>query len=158
MAIANDTVVLIHYTLKNDAGEVLDSSDGREPLGFIYGKGAIIKGLESALSDKKEGDSFSVSIPPEEAYGRRQDDMVQDVPLTQFEDKDAVKVGVQFQLPEQGLIAEVKAVTEETATLDMNHPLADETLHFDVTVESTREATKEELEHGHPQVENAPKE
>ena len=144
MAINKEQTVLIHYTLKNEAGEVLDSSEGRDPLEFVYGAGMIIAGLENALADKNKGDKFNVIIPPEDAYGAKQDELIQDVPLTQFQDKDSVQVGVQFQTdgPQQA-IATVVAVTDEIATLDMNHPLVDQTLYFDVEVVDVREPKSE---------------
>ena len=148
MAISKDNVVEIHYTLKNNNGDLIDTSEGKDPLGFIYGSGAIIPGLETALEEKSEGESFSVSIPPEEAYGTRNPEMVQTVPLEQFEDQSTVEVGAQFHIPEQGLFATVMEISDTEAKLDMNHPLVDETLHFDVTVKTVREATKEELEQG----------
>ncbi len=146
MSIKKDHVVNIHYTLKNDTGDTIDSSSGKDPLSFIYGTGAIIRGLETALESKSEGDTFSVSIPPESAYGNRREDMIQTVPITQFDDPSVVEVGAQFQIPEQNLIAVVTACDKENVTLDLNHPLADQTLHFDVEVVSVRAATPEELE------------
>ena len=157
MSITKDQVVLIHYTLKNDNGDTIDSSQGKEPLGFIYGTGAIIRGLETALESKREGDTFSVSIPPESAYGNRRDDMIQTVPITQFDDPSVVEVGAQFQIPEQNLIAVVTACDKDNVTLDLNHPLADQTLHFDVDVVTVRDASAEELEHGRVHAESGHK-
>ncbi len=151
MTIAKNKVVHIHYTLKNRAGKILDSSEGQDPLVYIQGTGNLIPGLEKALEGKKSGDKVNAVIPPEEAYGIRNSQLVQKVPLTEFPAKEPLKVGDQFQvsLPEGMAIATVVNVDTTHATVDMNHPLADETLHFDVTIGDIREATKEELDHGH---------
>jgi FKBP-type peptidyl-prolyl cis-trans isomerase SlyD len=151
MKISNEKVVSMHYTLTNDAGDVLDSSDGREPLAYMHGAGNIIPGLETALEGKAVGDKLSVTIPPEEGYGVHNDDFVQTVSLTNFQDPSQVKLGVQFQAqtPEGVRIATVTAVVGDAVTIDMNHPLADMTLHFDVEVMEIREPTAEEKEHGH---------
>lgn len=151
MNIEKDKAVSIDYTLTNDKGEVLDSSSGREPLAYLHGNGGLIPGLEKELEGKAKGDKLKAVISPDQAYGVRSDELVQEVPLENFQDKNEVQVGAQFQVQngEQVHIATVTALSETSATIDMNHPLADETLHFDVEVMDVREATKEELEHGH---------
>ena len=147
--ITEDIVVDIHYSLKNDSGETLDSSKGHDPLQFMFGRGMIINGLERELEGKKEGDSLEVTVAPEDAYGVRSDENVSQVPLNQFDDPENVQVGARFQVGGQGgTIAEVVAVDAETVTVDTNHPLADQTLHFDVKVVAVRKATTEELEKG----------
>eukprot|EP01047_Picozoa_sp_COSAG01_P000041 COSAG01_NODE_1_length_100484_cov_170.446142_41_plen_168_part_00 len=144
--ITKDSVVDIHYTLTNDTGKVLDSSKGQDPLQFIFGSGMIIKGLERELEGKKKGDKFVAIIAPEDAYGLRSDKHVSKVPINQFETPENVKVGARFQVGGQGgTIAEVIAVDTESVTVDTNHPLADQTLHFDVEVLALRQATAEEL-------------
>ncbi|RMF13153.1 MAG: peptidylprolyl isomerase [Gammaproteobacteria bacterium] len=147
----NPRVVTIHYTLKNDAGEVLDSSEGQEPLSYLEGAQNIIPGLERALNGLASGDKTQVSIEPEDAYGERSEEMIQQVPLNAFEGVDKVEAGMRFQAqtPYGPRVVEVTAVTEEHATVDANHPLAGERLHFDVEVVEAREATAEEVEHGH---------
>lgn len=151
MNIEKDKVVSIDYTLTNDNGEVLDSSSGREPLAYLQGYGNLIPGLEKELEGKVQGDKLVAIIDPAEAYGIRTEELVQEVPLQNFENPQDVKLGAQFQVQmgEQVHIATVTAVKDGTITVDMNHPLADETLHFDVEVMEVREATPEELEHGH---------
>ena len=151
MLIEKDKVVSIDYTLTDDHGEVLDSSSGKAPLAYLHGHGGLIPGLEKELEGKKVGDQFVAHIPPQEAYGLRTNELVQEVPLDNFQDPKDVKVGAQFQVQVQEYvhIATVTEVGDKTATLDMNHPLADETLHFDVEVMEIREPTAEELEHGH---------
>ncbi len=151
MLISNEKVVAIHYTLTNDQGQVLDSSEGRDPLAYIHGAGSIIPGLERALEGKDVGDTLAVVIPPEEGYGRRNEELVQTIAMSNFEDPSQVKLGVRFQVqtPEAAYLATVTQIVGDQVTIDMNHPLADETLHFDVNVVEVREATEEELEHGH---------
>lgn len=151
MEISNDTVVFIHYTLKDNSGEVLDSSDGKEPMAFLQGRQNIIPGLEKELEGKSTGDKLDVSIPPLEAYGERSDEMTKVVSLNEFEQKDMVKVGIQFEMQSDhgSHVATVTKVEKEDVTLDLNHPLAGETLNFTVEVMDVREASEEELAHGH---------
>jgi FKBP-type peptidyl-prolyl cis-trans isomerase SlyD len=151
MKIAENTAVTIHYTLKNDAGEVLDSSDGDEPLAYIHGQGDIVEGLEEALTGKAAGDKLSVKVSPEKGYGDRDKSRVQVVPKAAFEDAEEVKVGMRFQThTEDGMaIVTVTKVGGDDVTIDANHPLAGENLNFEVQVVSVRACTKEELQHGH---------
>lgn len=151
MQISANMVVSIDYTLTDDQGAVIDSSDGREPLAFIQGIGNIIPGLERALEGKAQGDSLKVSIAPEDAYGERSDDLTQAVPKEMFEGADEIEVGSQFQtMSETGpQVVTVVAVDDAHVTVDSNHPLAGENLHFDVTIIEIRDASAEELEHGH---------
>jgi FKBP-type peptidyl-prolyl cis-trans isomerase SlyD len=148
MSIINDQVVSIHYTLKNDNEDIIDTSEGKPPLDFIFGKGTVIKGLEKALADKNVGDSFNVSIPPEDAYGFELMENIKTVPRSQFEDPESVKIGTRFQI-ESGAVAVVTNADDSSVSLDLNHPLAGQTLHFDISVEDLRDATTKELEHGH---------
>ncbi|RMH60441.1 MAG: peptidylprolyl isomerase [Calditrichaeota bacterium] len=151
MKIANKSVVSIHYTLKNDEGQILDTSEGREPLFYLHGYQNIISGLEEALTDKSAGDQISVSIPPEKAYGERIEEAVLQVNRDQFEGIDDIQVGMEVQTQgEQGIqLFTVSKIMGDTIFLDGNHPLAGETLHFDVSVQEVRPATEEELAHGH---------
>ena len=152
MEIKNDHVVAIHYTLTNTDGAVIDSSSGREPLKYLHGYGNIIRGLEQALTGKKVGDALNVAIEPVDAYGERDEDLVQEVPREAFQGVDEVEVGMQFhaQSPDGGAIpVKVVAVNADSVTLDGNHELAGERLHFAVSVEDIRAATAEELDHGH---------
>jgi len=129
--ITADRVVTIHYTLKDDGGAVLDSSAGGEPLAYIQGHGNLVSGLEKALEGKQGGNSLAVVVPPAEGYGERNESLVQ------ARTDDGMRLFT------------VTAVAGDMVTLDGNHPLADQTLHFDVEVVGVREATTEELEHGH---------
>lgn len=151
MQIGQDSVVNIHYTLRNASGEVLDSSADREPLAYIHGNGNLVPGVEKALQGRKAGDKLSFEVAPVEGYGVRDDSLVQDVPRSAFEGVTELRAGMQFQAdsnhgPRTVLVTKVGP---ETVTVDGNHPLAGQTLHFDVEVTEVRAATEEELEHGH---------
>ena len=151
MEIAADSVVLIHYTLKDDKGEVLDSSAGGEPLAYIQGHGNLVPGLEKALEGKRSGNTLAVTVPPAEGYGMRDEALVQRVSKRSLKGSGEIRKGMQFQArTEQGLrLFTVTAVIGDMVSLDGNHPLADQTLHFDIEVVEVRPATTEELEHGH---------
>jgi FKBP-type peptidyl-prolyl cis-trans isomerase SlyD len=149
--IAADRVVLIHYTLKDDAGAVIDSSAGAEPLAYIQGHGNLVAGLEKALEGKQDGDAVAVSVAPADGYGLHDAALIQRVPRRAMQGAGEIKKGMQFQArTDDGMrMFTVTAVVGDMVTLDGNHPLADKTLHFDVQVLNVREATAEELEHGH---------
>ncbi len=151
MKIGDNSVVYFNYTLTNDAGEVLDSSDGGEPLAYLHGNGGIIPGLENAMSDHQAGDSFDVSIKPEDGYGERHEELVQKVPRSAFGGVDELEPGMSFQAqtPQGPHLIHVLEVGDDEVTVDGNHPLAGETLHFHIDVEKVRDASKEELDHGH---------
>jgi len=151
MQIAKNKVVSIHYTLKNDAGMVIDSSEGAEPLVYLHGAQNIIPGLERALDGKVADDALEVSIEAIDAYGEYNRDLTQVVPDSMFEGVDKLEVGMEFQAEtEQGVqVIRIVNVDGDNITIDGNHPLAGERLHFDVTIDSIRDATAEELEHGH---------
>lgn len=150
MQIADNHVVTIHYSVKTTDGDVIDSSEESEPLAFIQGSKFMIAGLEEALYKREKGDKFEITIAPEKAYGERQDQLVQQVPLNMFEDMD-VEVGMSFRATtdhgEQSVIIIDKDDT--SVTVDGNHPLSGMTLVFDVNIEDVREATAVEIEHGH---------
>jgi FKBP-type peptidyl-prolyl cis-trans isomerase SlyD len=149
--ISADRVVSIHYTLKDDSGAVLDSSAGGEPLAYLQGHGNLVPGLEKALEGQQEGNSVVVVVSPADGYGTRDEALVQRVPKRSLQGAGAVKKGMQFQTrTSDGMrLLTVTAVIADMVTLDGNHPLADQTLHFEVQVVGVREATAEELEHGH---------
>ncbi|KPJ81376.1 MAG: peptidylprolyl isomerase [Gammaproteobacteria bacterium SG8_30] len=151
MKIAQEKVVSIHYTLKNAEGSVLDSSSGSDPLAYLHGAGNIIPGLESALEGKEAGEKLAVTVEPGQGYGDRDERLVQDVPRAAFKDVQELAPGMQFQAqgPQGTRLVVVTQVAEETVTVDANHPLAGQTLHFEVEVAEVRDATAEELEHGH---------
>ncbi len=153
MTITKNKVALIHYTLKDDKGEVLDSSEGKDPLAFIQGIGNLIPGLEEKLEGKSAGDKIETIVSPEKGYGVRSEENVHVVPLSSFEadGDEQLQVGMQVRVEtNQGIsLADVAKIEGEDVTLDLNHPLAGETLHFNVEVVDVREATKDELDHGH---------
>ena len=151
MHVARDRVVTIHYTLKNDAGEVLDSSAGGEPLTYLHGGGNIVAGLEEALEGKQAGDRVSVTVPAAKAYGEHDTGLVQRVPRRAFQASGEVRKGLRFtaqteQGPRQVVVTHVIG---DMVTIDGNHPLAGQALGFDVEITGVRAATAEELEHGH---------
>lgn len=151
MEIAEKKVVGIDYKLTDDDGKTLDSSEGGQPLMFIHGIGMLIPGLEKALVGKKKGDSLKVAIKPEEAYGERDEGLTQMVDKKQFDDGQEIQVGMQFQVdtPQGTLVVMVTEVTDTHVKVDGNHPLAGMNLNFEVTVQEVRDATQEELDHGH---------
>lgn len=151
MKVSENTAVSIDYTLKNDQGDVIDSSEGRQPLTYIHGTGRIISGLEEALDGKEEGEEFSVTLQPEKAYGKHDDSLILSVSRDRFENPQDIREGMQVQAQLQdgtvGVLT-VKGISDDQVTLDANHPLAGETLHFDVQVTDVREATQEEIDSG----------
>lgn len=151
MQITANKVALIHYTLTNDAGTVLDSSEGREPLAYLHGANNIIPGLEKELEGKSAGDKLTAKIAAAEGYGERSEELVQDVPMAAFEGVDNVAAGMQFHAegPAGPVLVTVTKVEGDIVTVDGNHPLAGETLNFDVEIAEVRDATADELEHGH---------
>ncbi|NVJ51357.1 MAG: peptidylprolyl isomerase [Gammaproteobacteria bacterium] len=151
MTITKDKVVSMHYTVKNAAGDVIDSSEGRDPLLYMQGHRNIIPGLESALEGKGQGDKVEAVIEPQEAYGEVVAELIQQVPRSAFEGVETLEVGMNFQAQsEQGPVnVVITEVADETVTVDGNHPLAGQTLHFNVEVVEIRDASEEEIAHGH---------
>ena len=152
MNIDEKRAVSIHYTLTNEQGEKLDSSEGQDPLRYLHGASNIIPGLENALVGKTTGDKVSVTVQPEDGYGEINPEMIQIVPREAFEGIDDIQAGMQSQAsgPDgQTQVVTIKAVGEEGVTVDGNHPLAGQVLNFDVSIEEVRDATEEEIAHGH---------
>ncbi len=151
MQIADNMAVSIHYTLTNDQGEQLDSSRGGEPLVYLHGHGNIIPGLENALSGKEINDTFVVTAQPAEAYGERNEQLIQIVPDTMFSETDQLEVGMQFHAEtNQGMnVVTITDIQDDKVTIDGNHPLSGVALTFDVEVVEIRSATDEEIEHKH---------
>ncbi|MFQ5487165.1 MAG: peptidylprolyl isomerase [Gammaproteobacteria bacterium] len=151
MQIANNKVVTIDYVLTDDEGNVIDRSEGGQ-FAYLHGANNIIPGLENALTGKGKSESFTVTIAPEEGYGQRDDSLTQVVSRSAFESPDDIAVGRQFhaQSPDgQPLVITVIAVSEEEVTIDGNHPLAGANLNFNIDIVDIRDATEEELGHGH---------
>lgn len=148
MKITNDSVVSFHFTL-NVNGKTVESSFGSEPLVYLHGHHGIVPGLEEALEQKQKGEKFNITLPPEKAYGPRNEKLVQKVPLNQF--PQDVKAGMQFQVdgPQGPMIITVTNVSGTEVTIDANPEMAGQTLNFDIEVMDVRTATQEELAHGH---------
>ena len=153
MKVEEHAVVLIHYVLTNDDKEVLDSSEGQEPLAYLHGTGHLIPGLEAHLLGKAAGDQLDVTVQPNDGYGEFNEELVQTVSSDVFDGVDAIEPGMQFQTSNDdgsgGETITVINVENDEVTIDGNHPLAGVTLHFAVDIVNVREATAEELEHGH---------
>ncbi len=151
MQITNNKVVQMHYKLTDDQGNVIDSSEGREPLSYLQGAGNIIPGLERQMEGKAAGDKFKAVVEPAEGYGEYDESLMQVVPKSGFQGDMEPEVGMQVQVgTQQGTtIASIAKIEGEEVTLDMNHPLAGMRLNFDVEVVDVRDATEEELAHGH---------
>lgn len=147
MQISKHKVAAIHYTLTDDSGNVLDSSVGSEPLYYLHGEGNLIPGMEEGLEGHSAGDKVTIDVTPEKGYGRRNPALIEEVPKRAFGNQN-VAVGMQFETNEGELIT-ITDVGTDTVTVDANHPLADQNLHFDVQVLDVRDATPDELDHGH---------
>jgi FKBP-type peptidyl-prolyl cis-trans isomerase SlyD len=148
--IQNDQVVSFHYTLTDENGTVIDKSEG-QPLVYLHGAGNIIPGLENALTGKNVGDKLTVNVTAAEGYGEYNPEMVQEVPRNMFQGVDDITAGMQFQAQtDDGIqVVTVKDVTDENVIVDANHPLAGQNLNFDVEIVDIRDASQEELDHGH---------
>lgn len=158
LMIGQNSVVSMHYTLKNDDGDVLDSSEGKAPMVYLHGANNLIPGLEVELTGKSEGATFSASIPPDQAYGEYNEDFTQVLSRDIFEGVDSIEVGMSFIAQgDNGEQRQVRVshIDGDDITIDANHPLAGLTLHFDVEVVDVREATPQEIEHGHVHADGA---
>jgi FKBP-type peptidyl-prolyl cis-trans isomerase SlyD len=151
MLVEKNKVVTIDYTLTSSDGSVLDTSKGEKPLSYIHGTESLVPGLEAELKGKASPAHVSVTVSPAQGYGVRDDSMVFHVPRGQFSEIPDLAVGMQFELQtdEDVHLVTVVAFDDKKFTVDANHPLAGQTLHFEVDVVGVREATAEELEHGH---------
>jgi FKBP-type peptidyl-prolyl cis-trans isomerase SlyD len=151
MPIAQNSVVTIHYTLKDDAGEVIDSSREGDPIAYLHGHGNLVPGLERELEGKSTGDKVNVSVTPEHGYGEYDKQLVQQVPRRALQGIPNVRVGMrlQAQTPQGPRAVVVTRLVGDMVTIDGNHPLAGKNLNFDVEITDVRDATEEELEHGH---------
>lgn len=151
MKINKNTVVTLNYTLKNDQGEILDESQDGSFI-YLHGAGGIVAGLEKHLEGKTSGESFNAHIEPDEAYGLRDDTMLQVVPRDMFDKDHALEEGIQFhaESPEgEQITVTVTKINGDNITVDGNHPLAGIALNFDIKIKDVRKASKEEIEHGH---------
>lgn len=151
MEISKNKVVHIDYTLKDKEGSLIDTSKGHQPLAYIHGIGNLIPGLEKELEGKKVGDKIKAEISPADGYGKRDEQLIQKVPLEQFPESEKLKVGMQIQIHTNlGVgIGKIAGVSDKEISIDLNHPLADVELHFNVEIMSVREASEEEIQHGY---------
>lgn len=153
LSVSDDLVVSLDYTLRLDDGEVIDSSEGENPLEYLHGRGQLVPGLEKELYGMKVGDSKSVIVAPEDGYGEYDEEAFELVPLDSFPEDLDLAPGLELHMRDsasghivQAFVAEIR---DDAVLLDLNHPLAGEALHFEVKITSLRLATHEELDHGH---------
>ena len=151
MPVQQNSVVSIHYTLKNDAGETLDSSASGDPLTYLHGQGNLVAGLERELEGKNVGDKLHVKVAAADGYGEYDKDLVQKIPRRALKGLSEVRVGMRLHTQtEHGPRAvTVTQIIGDMVTIDANHPLAGQALNFDIEITEVRAATEEELEHGH---------
>ncbi|WP_158886205.1 peptidylprolyl isomerase [Rhodanobacter sp. L36] len=151
MQIAHNAVAAFHYTLTDDKGQVVDSSEGRDPLTYLHGSGQIVPGLEKQMEGRVVGDKFTAHVAPEEGYGVHHPELMQEVPKEAFQGVEDIQPGMQFQGrgPQGEINVTVTKIEGDKVFIDGNHPLAGQTLHFAVEVTGVRAATEEELQHGH---------
>jgi FKBP-type peptidyl-prolyl cis-trans isomerase SlyD len=147
MQITKNKVASIHYTLRDNEGTIIDSSEGRDPLHYLHGAGNLIAGMEEGLEGKSKGEKLNLKISPEKGYGEKDENLVQQVPLAAFGGQE-VKEGMRFSTNQGGVVT-VTHVGPESITVDGNHPLAGVELNFAVEVMEVRNATTEEITHGH---------
>lgn len=156
MQAEKDKVVSIHYRVSEvlaDAGQIaeIETSYGRDPMAFLFGHGSIIPGLEQAIAGRAAGDTFDVTIEPEQAYGKRREDFVQRVPKKYFRDAEHLRPGMTTTLSTRDgqRSVTVLKIGSSVVDVDLNHPLAGKTLRFAVEVTDVRDAAAEEIAHGH---------
>lgn len=147
MVISKNKVASIHYTLRDDEGTVIDTSEGRDPLQYLHGAGNLIPGMEEGLEGKAQGEKLSLKIEPEKGYGEKDENLIQAVPRSAFGDQE-VKPGMRFSTNQGGVVT-VTDVGSDTITVDGNHPLAGVPLNFAVEIMEVRNATDDEISHGH---------
>jgi FKBP-type peptidyl-prolyl cis-trans isomerase SlyD len=153
MQIGPGKAVTISYTLKDDAGTVLEATEGGAPLSYLVGGGRLVAGLEKALAGRRVGERLAVSLSADDGYGARDEGRVHTIPIRQLqvEDKSTVAVGGRYRawLQDGAHLVVVRERRDKEVVVDGNHPLAGKTLHFAVEVIAIRDATAAELSHGH---------
>jgi FKBP-type peptidyl-prolyl cis-trans isomerase SlyD len=147
MQISKHKVAAIHYTLRDNEGTIIDSSEGRDPLQYLHGAGNLIPGMEEGLEGKAKGEKLNLTIDPEKGYGEKDETLIQKVPRSAFGDQE-VKPGMRFSTNQGGVVT-VTNVNLDSITVDGNHPLAGVPLNFAVEIVEVRNATDEEITHGH---------
>ncbi|WP_027856655.1 FKBP-type peptidyl-prolyl cis-trans isomerase [Marinobacterium jannaschii] len=151
MKISDNKVVSFNYLLQNAAGETLDSTEGAAPLPYLHGHKNIIPALEAALTDHTVGDRLKIELSAEQGYGERDEDLVQNLGRSQFDNGEALEVGMMFQMADEDeniRVATIIAIEADKITIDANHPLAGESLVYDIEIAEVREATAEEIQNG----------
>lgn len=145
-------VFTVHYVLKNKLGELVDTSEGSEPLSFIQGTPGVIAGIQEAVKDRNVGDCLEVTVPPSMAYGEHRPDLIRTVPRSMFEGVENLQVGMKFQTNtgDEAQVVQVVSIDGNLIKVDANHPLAGFTLYFDLEIIEKREATDEEVAAGYP--------
>ncbi len=148
MKVSEDKFVTIDYTLKLTNGELVETSEGGAPFGFVFGRSQIIPGLEKGLKGLEEGETATIKVTPEEGYGERREELLQGIPRNYFPQDADLRPGAAFQTmgPQGPVTFTIHEVQEDTVIADFNHPLAGETLLFDIKVTEVRDATPEELQ------------
>lgn len=152
MTIKKDKVVSFHYTLTLDSGEIADTSDGEEALRFLVGGGQIIPGLEEQMLGMSSGDSKIVTVQPKDAYGVKDPELIQTVDRVHIPESINLVVGEQLEGQDEDghvITGQIAAVDDQSVQIDFNHPLAGEVLTFDIKIVDIRDASAEELDHGH---------
>jgi FKBP-type peptidyl-prolyl cis-trans isomerase SlyD len=151
MPIEQNSVVSIHYTLKDDDGKVIDSSVSADPLTYLHGHGNLVAGLERELEGKSVGDKLHVKVAAADGYGEYDKDLVQKIPRRTLKGISDIRVGMRLHAQtEHGARAvTVTQIVGDMVTIDGNHPLAGQALNFDIEITDIRAATEEELQHGH---------
>ncbi|MFP4352499.1 MAG: peptidylprolyl isomerase [Puniceicoccaceae bacterium] len=151
MEIEKDKVVTMHYTLRNDNGDVLDSSEGKDPLSYLHGRGNLIPGLERRIEGESAGSEKEVRVPSQEAYGAEDPSKKFEVPRAQFPEEAEIVPGARFRAEGASgpVVVRVDSVAGDQVTIDANHPLAGQDLNFSVKVVAVRDASAEEIERGH---------
>ncbi|WP_297795869.1 peptidylprolyl isomerase [uncultured Marinobacter sp.] len=145
-------VFTVHYVLKNKIGELVDTSEGSEPLHFLYGSQGVITGIQEAVKDRNVGDCLEVTVPPSMAYGDHNPELIRTVPRSMFEGVENLEIGMKFQTNtgDSAQIVQVVGIDGNLVKVDANHPLAGFTLYFDLEIVGRREATEEEVTQGRP--------
>lgn len=145
-------VFTVHYVLKNKLGELVDTSEGSEPMRFIQGTPGVIAGIQEAVKDRKVGDCLEVTVPPSMAYGEHNPELIRTVPRSMFEGVENLHVSMKFQTNtgDEAQVVQVVSIDGNLIKVDANHPLAGFTLYFDLEIIERREATDEEVAAGYP--------
>lgn len=151
MQVSAGQVVSFHYVLREDNGEELESSAGNHPMTYLHGQGGLLPGLEKALEGKAQGESFSVTLEPADAFGERQADSERRVPISHLQGSRKWQPGMMAVIHTEAGHQQVTVlkVGHTMATVDLNHPMAGKSLIFDIEITEVRTATEEELAHGH---------